>query len=932
MPSEGADTTLGPLHRRGPWIRWLTGRQLMIVLAVFVAAASTSRRASATEWPDSVSAYNNNSIRIHAASSEDDEAGPVLDVVLWFRYAGLVDTYVSARSDGEQLYLPLRELFGHLRIRCEIDDDAATARGYVTSDERPFHINFEGGTADVDGKQHHFDENEFIAEKRDVYVATALLEAWFGLAFILDAGEMALSLRAETELPITSMSRRSAQRPDLHDPYAAMRHAPLMYDRLRRNLGGGTLDYGFAWGQDAGRTFLNVDAAVGAEVLGGDLRWRAAAGRAQTPYFNLSELRWRYVRADERLSQIRVGTSHSTGLEPIAYHGIHLTNSPAEPKTYFSDYRVAGAAPPDWDVELYLDDRFVGVEKADPAGRYRFTVPIVYGTSMLRVKSYGPAGEERQDVQRIQIPFSLLAPGEMRYNVHAGRGRNNRRWMSQADVGYGIDEWLSVTAGVDLTARFEPIPVDGGGHQRRVVQAPLPYARLTSRLGTRYLAGFDASPGGYNRVSFSGFFPSHASVELQGIHFARASSLFIDGRRQMIRASGFTPFRVGRHSASLRLQAARTAYDVGSEYSIGSSVYGGFDRFRVHLVTRGAWSDGYRRVRIAPTVSYTVSSHDHDVLRYLSGMMVTARADYEVNPSRLERFHVEVAHNIRPRARLSVTLHGGLHGAPASLGFRLSTDLPAARTTTSAGMRDYGSTMTQSIRGSVVFDEPNREFHFDRRPAVGRSSAAVRLFLDEDGNGRFDVDEPVIDDDVIRLKRGSAGFKRRSGDLTLLSGLLPYARYTASVDESLLSNPMLVPTRSAFSFIADPNSVKPIDIPLSAAGVVEGRVMEMRGESVYPVPGAAVRLVRREDGAEHVLRTFSDGTFYQMGLPPGTYDIFLDERPGADLRLAPLSHTVTIQQAADGEIVEGLDFVLRHDAETRRIQVGDARRIEALER
>lgn len=951
MPSDGAaDTTLNLLRRRDIFFRGVDVSRPAILTAVLLLAvfstpspcvasqpATPARQALAVAGEpgdpfrapvaaraDSTTVENDTAAG--RSSSADDEAGPVRELVLWFRYAGLVDTYLSALSTDRQLYLPLRELFGLLRIHCEMDLDAAVAHGHITPDEHPYLISFKAGTADIAGRSYQFDERGFIADGGDVYVSPELLEEWFGLQFDLNSGEMALSLRSGDELPIMRMNRRSAHRAELYDPYAAMRHAPLTYDRLRQTLSGGTVDYGLTWSQDGAGALLNVDAAVGAEVLGGDLRWRAAAGHARTAYFTQSEFMWRYVRDGDDLSQIRAGTSYSTGLEPVAYHGVHLTNLPAVPKTYFADYQVAGDAPPDWDVELYLDDRLVGLGTADAAGRYRFTIPISYGTSMIRVKAFGPTGEERHDLQRIQIPFNLLAPGEMRYNVHGGLARNSRRWMTQGDIGYGISERVTVTAGVDVTPRFEAIGSGGPTLDRVVVQKPLPYAGVTSRIGTHYLAGLDVTPGGYSRVSFSGFLPSHASLEVQGIRFARASSHLMDGRRNMVRAGGFIPLEIDGHHASIRVHAARTSYDIGSEFNVGSSVYAGFNRLRLNLAARGEWSDGYNRMRISPTVSYTVPSTEHEILRRLNGMVVTARADYELNPGRIERFHLDVAHNVGPRTRLSVTFDAGLHGAPASVGFRLSADLPTARSTTSARVRSHGSSITHSIRGSVVFDEPNGEFHFDRRPAVGRSSAAVRVFIDEDGNGRFDTDETVLDEDVIRLRHGSTGFKKRAGSLTLLSGLLPYARYTAAIEEGLLSNPMLVPSRPAFSFIADPNSVKPIDIPLTAAGVVEGRVMELRGDGTFPVPGVSVRLVRREDGIERILQTYSDGTFYDMGLPPGTYDIVLGDRSRPDLLVTPSSHTITIKPTVDGEFVEGLDFVLRHEGADPPMHVGDAAR------
>lgn len=840
-----------------------------------------------------------------------------LEVILTFRYGGVIDTYVSVLTDGVQVYLPMRGLFSLLRIPCEIDEEAGRVHGYVASDRSRYDIDLGARTARIGNEVYPFADGDLVVSDGEVFVVPTSMREWFGLDFDFDPGEMALSLHVDEDLPVTAMNRRRAQRPDVYDPYAVIQHAPLAYDRLRRSLGGGTLDYGFAVSQDRGGTFVNLDLAAGAELLGGELEWRGAAGHVRAPYVRQNDFMWRYVHDAEDLSQIRVGTSYSTAIDPVAYHGIHLTNVPAESQTFFAEYQVTGEAPPEWDVEVYLDDRLVGLARTDASGRYRFTVPIFYGTSMLRVKTFGPSGEETQELQRLQIPFALLPPGETRYNVHAGIARNSSRLMAQWDLGYGLTERTSVTAGVDISPKFEPL---GAGRRRAVGQTPLPYARLTSRVGRHYIASLDLSPGGLNRVSFSGFLPSHASVELQGVRFARTSSLFTDGRRHMVRVGGFIPFIVGDHPASIRVSAARTSFDNAAEYNIGTSLFGAFGRLRMHFDTRADLIRRFRRFRISPAASYTISERDHAMLRPLSGILVTARADYEAGLGRLERLRLDASHNIRPHCRLSVTLDAGLNGAPTAVGFRLAVDLPAARASSSAQMRGRSSSMTHSLRGSVILDEPNGTLHFDRRPVVGRSSAAVRLFVDENGNGRYDDAEKLVEEDAVSLRTGSGGYKQTRGGVALLSGLLPYTRYTATVQDVLLSNPMLVPARSAFSFIADPNSVKPLDIPLTTAGVIEGRIMRLEGEMRSPVAGATVRVVRRDDGDVRLLRTYSDGTYYEMGLPPGTYDVMAEDGVGS--KLIPASRTVTIEPVLEGKVIGGLDFVIEGDTADSRLNVG----------
>ena len=181
------------------------------------------------------------------------------------------------------------------------------------------------------------------------------------------------------------------------------------------------------------------------------------------------------------------------------------------------------------------------------------------------------------------------------------------------------------------------------------------------------------------------------------------------------------------------------------------------------------------------------------------------------------------------------------------------------------------------MSGSIAFDLKNANVIPTNRDQVGRAGVTVRLFEDLNANGQFDKGEPILPSKAIRLDQSANITVNRQGLLSITQ-LQSYWTYRLTVDIRALPDATLLPLRTKFSFVADPNRFKSIDIPLYRTGTIEGIVYNERiaGRSI-PQPG--LRLILRKEGEEEAfepIRTFSDGTFYSYGLMPGNYTLLVD--------------------------------------------------------
>jgi hypothetical protein len=195
--------------------------------------------------------------------------------------------------------------------------------------------------------------------------------------------------------------------------------------------------------------------------------------------------------------------------------------------------------------------------------------------------------------------------------------------------------------------------------------------------------------------------------------------------------------------------------------------------------------------------------------------------------------------------------------------------------------------------------------------SVGLSALTMHMFVDKNGNGAFDGGEETIHD--VDLNLGQAAFidKGDSG-MTFVRRLLPYTRYNVDIVESSISNPLWVPKAYSFSVIAEPNIYKSIDVPFYATGVLDGSVLMQTGSTLEAVPGIEIHVQSINSKYKKDIRIFADGTFYQMGVPPGQYIAYVDSTQLGILGAScdPPIRSFDVRITTEGDYIEGMKFLL----------------------
>jgi hypothetical protein len=213
----------------------------------------------------------------------------------------------------------------------------------------------------------------------------------------------------------------------------------------------------------------------------------------------------------------------------------------------------------------------------------------------------------------------------------------------------------------------------------------------------------------------------------------------------------------------------------------------------------------------------------------------------------------------------------------------------------------------------LAFDPAGGMIIPSNRDQVTRSGAAVRLFVDSNENGLFDEGEEIVPAKAIRLDR-SANILMGSDGILRITQLQSYWKYRLDIDVTALPNPNLAPKLKSFSFVAEPNRFRQINIPLYQTGIIDGFVLLEKNGQTQGQGGLRLELIREgESEPVEIIRTFTDGSFYSYGLLPGKYKLRIDPKQLEFMQVNSLPSQLEfeIKALADGDYLEGLTIVLR---------------------
>ncbi|HKJ69445.1 MAG TPA: hypothetical protein VKA68_15920, partial [bacterium] len=570
---------------------------------------------------------------------------------------------------------------------------------------------------------------------------------------------------------------------------------------------------------------------------------------------------------------------------------------------------ITGVTTADSEVELYRNNRLIDYTTATENGEYSFTFPLTYGSSQISLKIYGPTGEVEEVSRRIQIPFTFLPKGSVYYHVNAGRLDNLykpwhlRRFRSNASVSVGATNWFTGTLGANY------IQEENG-------EIPYFYSSLSARILTQYLINLDLIPDAFYRITGSVVYPSSTSWRLVFTHYTNQGLFNPAGLTQKLSANMFIPFRVFQIPVTTHavLDAQRYADEnIWMRHRTQFSIK--LRRLRLRFGYRGTVTSHTTQTTflddyLTASAMFTVPRKSY-FPRILHNASLTAELEYSENFESLENLQIHFSKAVFRSGYFRLTYERNLLQDASMIEATFSLDLGKTRSTSTVRKVRDEPAYAQNFRGTIGFDSHQDKVFFHDRQQVGRAASTIRLFVDENNSGGYDEGERVLNEQAVRIVDAPMRAKNHKNGIRFMQ-LEPYRRYNLEINKSAIREPMLVPEFDQFAIRTDPNACKPIDIPFYLTGIIDGKVMRQSAQGLKPVAGLRVLLKSKDGKFEKTVKTFADGSFYAMEIPPGEYEMEIDENQLAflDTDPYPTEQTFTVEPNAEGDMIDGLNFAL----------------------
>lgn len=827
-------------------------------------------------------------------ADDGDEEIPFDEISVFLNVQGIGGSELPALIKGQSAYLSITELFNFLKIRNIADADKGIISGFFIDQQAVYLIDFPKNRIEYQGKTFDLSREDLIREQDNLYLKTSVFGKVFALNCIFNFRNLSVDLSTRLELPVIRELRQETMRQNVGTLKGEFK-ADTTLSRDYPLFHVGMADWSVITSREtvAGNdTRLNLN--MGGIVAGGETNIMLNYS-SNEPFTERQQFyQWRFADNDRRyLKQTTIGKIFSQATSSIyaPILGVQLTNAPTTYRRSFGTYNLNNRTEPGWMVELYVNNVLVDYKKADPSGFYSFDVPLVYGNSEVKVRFYGPFGEEQTSQQNISIPFNFLPVKEFEYNLSAGiveDGLNTK--YSRLMMNYGLNKRMTIGGGMEYLSSL--------GNSKNI-----PFINTSLRLSSNLLvtSQYDYNVRLKNILTYR--LPANMQLEMNYIRYKEGQQAinhnFLEERKLMlsmpVRAAGLSFFsRMSFNQIILPLTSYSTA-----EWLVSGVVKGVSTTVNTYVLTND-FSE--------PNVYSNISMS----MRMPKGIIFTPQAQYKYRQNELISLRLGLEKNLLKHGFLNLSYEENFQSSYRNLSLGFRYDFAFAQTAFQSRRGNTGTSLMQSARGSLILDKKIGYLGVNNRTSVGRGGMIITTFLDLNENGKREDGEPKVSGLKFRINGGRIENSKKDTTLRIFD-LEPYTGYMLELDSASLDNISWRVAKKSLKVAINPNQLKLIEIPVSVIGEVSGYIYLKEKDSLKGLGRMIVNIYNAQEDLAGRTLTESDGYYSYLGLPSGDYTAEVDTSQMNKLGMISSAARASFQiiNTEEGDIEENIDFTLK---------------------
>jgi hypothetical protein len=816
------------------------------------------------------------------------------EISVFLEIPGIGGGEINALIKGEELYLPVTDLFDFLKIRNIPSAGLETISGFFVNPEATYIIDRTKNQIVYQGNTFQLEGGDLIRTETSLYLKSFYYGKVFGLECKFSFRALSVNITSKLELPLIREMKQEEMRRNIARLKGDVQ-ADTTIGRTYPLFRFGMADWAVTSEQEInGKSDTRLNLALGSMIAGGEatasLYYNSTDPLTEKQQYYL----WRYVNNDfAPLRQVMAGKIRTNAISSI-YNpvvGIQLTNTPTTYRRSFGTYTLSDKTEPGWIVELYVNSVLVDYIKADASGFFSFQVPLVYGNSVVRLKFFGPWGEERTREQNISIPYNFLPEKTLEYTLSAGIVEDtSASRFSRASVNYGATKSLTIGGGAEYLSSVTSQPF-------------MPYVNASLRVTSNLLLSGEYAPGVRARGTLSYRLPSNLQFDAFYTLYDKEQKAIFYNYREERKATLSMPLKIGKFSSFQRFSVNQivlpaTKYTT-AEWLISGSVFG----VSTNLTTYALFVEN-----VKPYLYSNLAM----AFRLPGGFILMPQAQYGFTENKLFSAKARLEKRVIKNGFMNLSYEQNFSNnlRLAEVGFRYDFSFAQA----GAAIRQYNNktSFIEYARGSLIRDRKTKYLGTDNRPNVGKGGISVIPFLDLNANGKKDPGEPKAQG--LNLHSNGGRIVRNDRDTTIrILGLEPYTSCFIDFDPNSFDNISWRLAKQTYNVAVDPDILKSIEIPVIIAGEATGFVFlesdgEKRGQGRIVIGFFDSKL---KPAGKTI--TEDDGYFSYLGLTSGSYTVRIDTSQLRKLNMISDPETLqfTIAGGIDGDIADGLDFALK---------------------
>jgi hypothetical protein len=860
------------------------------VLHRFVSAFINCRISPCTRWffvgfvlfffisPDHTEAQNN----------------PVLDEIsVFLQIKDIGGIEIPAVIQEDVVYLPVKEIFEFLKFKTTMSETMDSISGFFITIKEPYLVDYKNNRILFQGKEFQLKNGDLVRTETNLYLRSSYFGEIFGLNSKFSVRTLSVSMETKLELPSMREKRLEQMRQNISKVTGEVR-VDTVIKRKYPLFHFGMADWSVIATQQIGQkadTRLNL--ALGTVIAGGEANLMLNYNTNEVFTEKQQYYYLKYVNNNRAwLRQAIFGKIATDAISSI-YNpvvGLRLTNTPTTYRRSFGSYSMSDYTSPNWMVELYVNNVLVDYVKADATGFFTFQVPLVYGNSFIKLKFYGPWGEERYKEQTLTIPFNFMPTKKLEYTFAAGLVEDSIGTIfSRGNLNYGLSKSITIGGGVEYLSSVS-------------TGTTMPFFTIASRPLSNLILSGEYTYGVRGKAILNYQLFKNIQMELNYTKYKAGQKAVNYNYLEERKAIVTIPIKSQKLSLYNRLTYNEiimpgTKYTT-TEWLISGALFG----VNTNLTNYAMFSEHSQ--------PYTYSNLSMS-LRLPKGYMLIPQTQFNYSQGRFISARCSVEKYVFKNGFFSASYENNFLSSTqmAQVGFRY--DLPYAQTGLTLRQSNSETTLMEIARGSLIADIKTKYFGANSRISVGKGALVFSPFLDLNCNGRRDAGEPKEYDLDIRISGGRLFQYDRDSTIRVLD-LEPYTAYYVELDQNSFNNVAWKLRKKTMSVVVDPNQFKMIDVPIAVVGEVSGTVNKKNNGDAVGIGRIVVNFFNRESKLVGKTLTEPDGYFSYLGLAPGKYFAQVDTTQLKRVHMVSEPDTLhfSIKPSRDGDIVEGIDFVL----------------------